>query len=42
MAWCWMGPDERGRLLEVIAVEAQSDKDPEPVLLVVGAIAQYR
>jgi hypothetical protein len=34
-AWRWVGPDERGRELEVIAVEAQGDGDPEPVLLVI-------
>jgi hypothetical protein len=34
-AWRWVGADERGRELEVIAVEVQGDRDPEPVLLVI-------
>jgi hypothetical protein len=34
-AWRWVGPDERGRELEVIAVEVQGDRDPESVLLVI-------
>ncbi len=33
-AWLWVGVDERGRELEIIAVQAQGKKDPEPVLLV--------
>lgn len=36
-AWLWVGPDERGRELEVIAVEIQGTQDPEPVLLVIHA-----
>ena len=35
LAWLWVGVDERGRELEVVAVQAQSDRDPEPVLLVI-------
>lgn len=42
MAWCWIGPDERGRVLKVIAVRAQSARDPEPVLLVIHVMPQYR
>ncbi len=34
-AWLWVGPDERGRELEVIAVEVQGSQDLDPVLLVI-------
>lgn len=34
-AWLWVGVDERGRELEIAAVQTQSDRDPEPVLLVI-------
>ncbi|KPN47867.1 hypothetical protein AN933_23765 [Mycobacterium intracellulare subsp. chimaera] len=41
--WRWVGPDERGRELEVIAVEVQGDRDPEPVLLVIHVMpANFR
>jgi len=42
MAWRWIGPDERGRELDVIAVETQGPKDPAPVLLVIHAMPNYR
>lgn len=42
VAWRWIGPDERGRVLDVIAVEAQGEQDHEPVLLVIHAMPLYR
>ncbi len=33
-AWCWIGPDERGRELEVLAIEIEPE-DAEPYLLVI-------
>ena len=41
-AWRWVGPDERGRELEVIAVEVQGEQDAEPVLLVIHVMPSYR
>ena len=40
-AWRWVGEDERGRQLEVIAVELQGDRDPEPVLLVIHVMPTH-
>ncbi len=40
-AWLWVGSDERGRELEVVAVQAQSDRDPEPVLLVIHVMPTH-
>jgi len=40
-AWLWVGVDERGRELEVVAVQAQSDRDPEPVLLVIHVMPTH-
>jgi hypothetical protein len=34
-SWWFIGPDERGRELEILAVQTQGDNDPEPVLLVI-------
>ena len=42
VAWRWIGPDERGRELDVIAVEPQGEQDAEPVLLVIHAMPNYR
>ncbi|MGH9060895.1 MAG: hypothetical protein ACRDZY_15500 [Acidimicrobiales bacterium] len=39
--WRWVGPDERDRQLEVVAVEVQSDRDPEPVLLVIHVMPTH-
>jgi hypothetical protein len=41
-AWQWIGPDERGRELEVIAVEVQGEQDPTPVLLVIHVMPNYQ
>jgi hypothetical protein len=41
-AWRWTGPDERGRELDVIAVEVQGQHDIEPVLLVIHVMPNYR
>ena len=41
-AWYWMGPDERGRELEVIAVETQGERDDEMILLVIHVMPNYR
>jgi hypothetical protein len=40
-AWQWVGVDERGRQLEVIAVEVQGDQNPEPVLLVIHVMPTH-
>jgi len=40
-AWLWVGADDRGRELEVIAVQAQSSRDPEPVLLVIHVMPTH-
>lgn len=40
-AWLWIGVDERGRELEVVAVQAQSDRGPEPVLLVIHVMPTH-
>jgi hypothetical protein len=42
VAWQWIGPDERGRELDVIAVEIQGAQDPAPVLLVIHLMPRYR
>lgn len=42
VAWRWIGADERGRELDVIAVEALGEQDLEPVLLVIHAMPTYR
>jgi hypothetical protein len=39
--WRWAGDDERGRQLEVIAVEVQGDQDAEPVLLVIHVMPTH-
>ncbi len=39
--WCWVGDDERGRRLEVVAVETQRDRDLEPVLLVIHVMPTH-
>lgn len=36
-----VGVDERGRQLEIIAVEVQGDRDPEPVLLVIHVMPTH-
>ena len=41
-AWQWIGADERGRTLEVVAVEVQGEQDREPVLLVIHVMPIYR
>jgi hypothetical protein len=40
-AWRWVGVDERGRELEIVAVEVQGDRDPEPVLLVLHVMPTH-
>jgi hypothetical protein len=40
-AWLWVGSDERGRELEIIAVETQGGRDPEPVLLVLHVMPTH-
>lgn len=42
MAWLWVGSDERGRQLEIIAVEVQGEQDREPVLLIIHVMPTYR
>ena len=42
VAWQWVGLDERGRELEVIAIEVQGEQDAEPVLLVIHVMPNYR
>jgi hypothetical protein len=42
VAWRWIGPDERGRELEVIAVEVQGAKDAISVLLVIHVMPNYQ
>ena len=39
--WRWAGDDERGRQLEVIAVEVQGDQGAEPVLLVIHVMPTH-
>lgn len=39
--WRWVGDDERGRELEVIAVEVHGDEDPELVLLVIHVMPTH-
>lgn len=34
-AWLYVGPDERGRELEIIALEVQPAAAPQPYLLVI-------
>ena len=40
-AWLWVGVDERGRELEIVAVQTQGEKDPEPVLLVLHVMPTH-
>ena len=40
-AWLWVGLDDRGRELEVIAVEVQGPQDLAPVLLVIHVIPTH-
>jgi hypothetical protein len=42
VAWRWIGPDERGRELDVIAVEVQGAKDATPILLVIHVMPNYQ
>jgi hypothetical protein len=42
VAWRWIGPDEGGRELEVIAVEVQGAEDATPVLLVIHVMPDYQ
>jgi hypothetical protein len=42
VAWRWIGPDERGRELDVIAVEVQRADDTMPVLLVIHVMPNYQ
>jgi hypothetical protein len=42
VAWRWIGPDERGRDLDIIAVEIQGEKDAPPVLLVIHVIPSHQ
>ncbi|MEO9224658.1 MAG: hypothetical protein ABI276_06690 [Acidimicrobiales bacterium] len=39
--WRWVGDDERGRRLEVAAVEIQTDRDLESVLLVIHVMPTH-
>ena len=39
--WLWVGPDERGRELEIVAVEVQSAQDPDPVMLVLHVMPTH-
>jgi hypothetical protein len=41
VAWRWIGLDERGRELDVIAVETQGEQDAAPVLLVIHVMPNY-
>ena len=41
VAWRWVGPDERGRELDIIAVEVQGEQDATPVLLVIHVMPNY-
>ena len=41
LAWRWVGYDERGRQLEVIAVGVQGEKDPEPIVLVIHVMPTH-
>ena len=41
VAWRWVGPDERGRELDIIAVEVQGEQDSAPVLLVIHVMPNY-
>jgi hypothetical protein len=41
-AWRWIGPDERGRELDVIAVEVQEAEDAAPFLLVIHVMPNYQ
>lgn len=40
-AWLYVGVDERGRELEIIAVEVRGDRDPEPILLVIHVMPTH-
>jgi len=39
--WLWVGPDERGRELEIVAVEVQGARDPDPVMLVLHVMPTH-
>ncbi|MHB1639018.1 MAG: hypothetical protein ACYCUD_04150 [Candidatus Dormibacteria bacterium] len=39
--WLWVGPDERGRELEIVAVEVQGAHDPDPVMLVLHVMPTH-
>lgn len=39
--WRWVGEDERGRKLEVFAIEVRGDEDVEPVLLLLHVTASH-
>jgi hypothetical protein len=41
VAWRWIGPDGRGRELDVIAVEVQGAEDAMPILLVIHVMPNY-
>ena len=42
-AWLYVGPDERGRELEIISVEVQSADEERPYLLVIHVMpTQFR
>lgn len=39
--WRWVGDDERGRQIEIIAIEVQDDEGPEAVLLVIHVMPTH-
>ena len=39
--WLWGGLDERGRELEIVAVEVPSAQGPDPVMLVVPVVPAH-
>ena len=39
--WLWVGPDERRRELEIVAVEVQGARDPDPVMLVLHVMPTH-
>ena len=42
VAWRWIGSDERGRELDVIAVEVHEAEAAMPVLLVIHVMPNYQ
>ena len=40
-AWLYVGPDERGRELEIIAVEVPADDQRPPALLVIHVMPTH-